>query len=562
MFRRLKTWTVAVCLLACEGLVIAPVAQASMQSVITGMYTAMGAPTAANLPSGSVLSLGYVATRNPIISPNVIAFAPPNISAGCGGINMFFGSWSFINSQQLQQLITAIGQAAGPFLFQMAIQAMCPQCSAILSDLSKKIQEMNQLAHNSCQLAAGIYSGHGADMLASMSHNVLNMFKAQNGSSPDSFLSLFGSDNTTNNPSKSWAQLADDVAANWGYSATGSPTNAPQSGNGACTDFVMSGSGMKIGNMTWKALVSNNAASAFGDGVGLGSSTATTEILMSLVGTDIVLPSAPQAAPSGSASTPNAAANNNATSAAAAQGAVSSFPPSLTLKDLVDGVQSAQVMQCHTVSAPNGVTYEATHGTCGSSGPLSPLGCMNVTADQQQTLGSLGYIGIKNMVHCALFGVDTTGNATTCAQVGSPPGLANDITGANPSPLSWGQAEQQVLMLSPINFLPLVQPVSRYPAAVNHILTEVEPYIVANIAALYGHQVSLALQQGFQNNNGGWQMPDSVKTALTQIQNQTNLYVAQMNGSVEKFNQLRQYVNAFSASLHTSVPGASPAVSK
>jgi conjugative transfer pilus assembly protein TraH len=559
---RLKSFATSMCLFAAGMLAQAPVAQANMQGTLLSMYSAMGAPTVADLPSGTVFSLGYIATRNPIISPNIIAFAPPNISAGCGGINMFFGSWSFINSQQLQQLLKAIGQAAGPFLFQMAVQAMCQQCSSILNNLADKIQQMNQLAHNSCQLAAGIYSGNGEAMLTGSLKSATGMFNSATGSASDFFDGLFGSNNTSNNPSKGWAAAAQDVATSWGYSAVGASTNAPQSGNGACPDFSSSGQGMKIGNMTWKALVTNNASSMLGSDGGLGNGAQTTEILMSLIGTQIVLPSAPQS----TSTTPvaNASAAGNSTASNAPQNATFSSPYSLSLNNLVDGTPNAVVMQCRSITAPDGKTYEATHGTCGTTGPLSPMGCMSVTADKNHTLSSMGYIGIKNMVSCGLFGYDTTGSAAGCAALpgGAPNGgIASAISNQSLHG-TWTPTESQVVALSPIPLIPLLRPVSMYPTLVNALLAQAQPFIVANIAATYGRAVQQAVSTGMQNNNGGWEPPPGYEGVMTNINQQVMAYERQLNGALQQSNEIRAFVNAFSASQHQALPGVNPGVSR
>jgi conjugative transfer pilus assembly protein TraH len=566
--KRIKSFALSACLAAAGMLMVAPVAQANMQSTLTGMYSAMGGPTTASLPTGTVLSLGYVATRNTIISPNVIAFAPPNISAGCGGINMFFGSWSFINSQELQQLLTAIGQAAGPFLFQMAIQAMCSQCMSALQTLSDKMQQMNQLAHNSCQLAAGIYSGHGMDMLKSFASAGNDMYKAATGAASDTFDSLFGSNNGVNRPGLSWSSLSDQVATSWGYSALGASTNAPQSGNNGCQDFSSAGNSQKFGNMTWKALVNNNASSAFGSDGGLGNGQQTTEILMSLVGTQIILPSAPNAPSTGASAPANSGANGNSTGNTKSQNAVQSMPYSLTLEDLVNGTPTAPVMSCQTITAPSTtgsgtVNYDAFHGTCGSTGPLSPMGCMRVTTDKSQTLASIGYIGIKNFVHCALFGKDTTGASPgLCSSIsgGAPTGIANDVS--NPGPGAWGASEQQVINLAPLPLIQLIRPVSHYPSLVVYLLSQAEPFIVANVAVNYGAAVQSALHQGFQNNVGGWQTPPDFEAAMNNINQQVMYYQNQMAGLSQMNNQLRAFVNAFSASQHQGTPGVGPLVGR
>ena len=55
---------------------------------------------------------GSFEMRAPITAINLVAFDPPRIDAGCGGIDLYGGSFSFINSQQLVQIFRAVAQNA------------------------------------------------------------------------------------------------------------------------------------------------------------------------------------------------------------------------------------------------------------------------------------------------------------------------------------------------------------------------------------------------------------------------------------------------------------------
>ncbi|MHB8890391.1 MAG: conjugal transfer protein TraH, partial [Acidobacteriaceae bacterium] len=92
----------------------------------------------------------------PMSGANVISFSPPNISAGCGGINLYMGSFHFINGQQFMALLRTVGQEALGYAFELAIQAMCHQCGALLSAIQKAISDMNNALRNTCQLAQGV----------------------------------------------------------------------------------------------------------------------------------------------------------------------------------------------------------------------------------------------------------------------------------------------------------------------------------------------------------------------------------------------------------------------
>lgn len=96
---------------------------------------------------------GSFSMRAPIRSVNVVAFDAPRLNAGCGGIDLYGGSFSFINSQQLVQIFRSVASNAAGLAFKAAIKAISPSLDALISEFQTLMQNMNNLAKNSCQLA-------------------------------------------------------------------------------------------------------------------------------------------------------------------------------------------------------------------------------------------------------------------------------------------------------------------------------------------------------------------------------------------------------------------------
>lgn len=99
---------------------------------------------------------GSVYIRGRVMNVNVLNFTPPSFSSGCGGIDIFAGSFSMINKEQFIALLRSIAQNAAGYAFQLALKNICEQCATIMAQLQKAIQAMNEFSGNSCQLAQGI----------------------------------------------------------------------------------------------------------------------------------------------------------------------------------------------------------------------------------------------------------------------------------------------------------------------------------------------------------------------------------------------------------------------
>ena len=103
-----------------------------------------------------VLSGGSIMTRSRILDLSLISFAPPHINAGCGGIDIFAGSFSFINSEQLIQLMRSIAANAAGYAFALALGEMSPEILSVIEWLQGIVNRLNLSQLNSCQLAQGL----------------------------------------------------------------------------------------------------------------------------------------------------------------------------------------------------------------------------------------------------------------------------------------------------------------------------------------------------------------------------------------------------------------------
>jgi conjugative transfer pilus assembly protein TraH len=116
-------------------------------------------PTAFQGQSAGYYSLGNVWTRFPQKTTNLANLQLPRARAGCGGIDIFAGSFSFINASEIVALLKAVANNAVGFAFSLAIDTVCPECSKIMQEFSQKAQLMNNLNINSCELAQGLVGG-------------------------------------------------------------------------------------------------------------------------------------------------------------------------------------------------------------------------------------------------------------------------------------------------------------------------------------------------------------------------------------------------------------------
>lgn len=225
-------------------------ANADMQEEMNKMFGQMSNVTQPGVYNNSrrgVISGGSVAIRNNIQPVNLINFAPPSFSGGCGGIDANFGALSFVSGAQVTQLMRSVAANAEGLAFQMAISAISDKLSQEMSFFSKVNWDKVTQLKNSCEIAK---------TMVNSAANAVNSYAQQN--------------------------------ASWSLVSTGSASDAAaaNANPNAVRDAADSDTNVKrmiAQNVVWSALREHNTAEAFGTSNG----DEFDEELMSLTGTVI-----------------------------------------------------------------------------------------------------------------------------------------------------------------------------------------------------------------------------------------------------------------------------------
>lgn len=110
--------------------------------------------------TGGFYTGGSVFARSKVNgSADLLSLQYPHYRAGCGGIDLFMGGFSYINTQEFTQLLRNIGSNAAGYAFNLALATVTPQIKSVLDDLLAKVQKMTNQNINSCEAAATLVGG-------------------------------------------------------------------------------------------------------------------------------------------------------------------------------------------------------------------------------------------------------------------------------------------------------------------------------------------------------------------------------------------------------------------
>ncbi|WP_158972275.1 conjugal transfer protein TraH [Chachezhania sediminis] len=205
-------------------------------------------PTAFQGQQAGYATLGSLYLRTQPRNSQLAAIQLPSIRAGCGGIDIFGGAFSFISEEEMVALMEAIMQNAASFAFELALESMSPTVQDLVSRLRHLIQQVNSANINSCEagqlLAASLWP-----KMDGASQHICRTVGSYTG------------------------KFADRVATTHGCGTGGKFTETTNGATGALKDQVPTDV-----NYAWRAIKKNNF---------LTSNRAIAEFFMTLTGTVI-----------------------------------------------------------------------------------------------------------------------------------------------------------------------------------------------------------------------------------------------------------------------------------
>ncbi|RLF53914.1 MAG: hypothetical protein DRN37_10975 [Thermoplasmata archaeon] len=96
-------------------------------------------------------TLGGFSARWSPTQDHPVSITPPKFKAGCGGIDVFMGGFSFLNADYLVQKLQNMINAAPAVAFDMALNTLCSQCSKTIKSMEAISSRLNQLQFDDCK---------------------------------------------------------------------------------------------------------------------------------------------------------------------------------------------------------------------------------------------------------------------------------------------------------------------------------------------------------------------------------------------------------------------------
>lgn len=171
---------------------------------------------------------GSLFMRMPKRTYQLATVTPPSWNAGCGGIDLFAGGFSFINKEQFVAMLRNIGSNALGYGFKLAIQNLCPTCDNVMQALQATAQAANRLNMDSCEAAKGVVNAAVPDTWTRGKQNAAKNFGVDT--------------NIFENVTDAWTNVMNNES------------RANQTVNSAASARPEAKDQLPTGNVVWKAL--------------------------------------------------------------------------------------------------------------------------------------------------------------------------------------------------------------------------------------------------------------------------------------------------------------------
>ena len=99
---------------------------------------------------------GSLFVRNGVRNTQLASLQLPSFRGGCGGIDLFTGGFSYVNSTQLIQALKNIANNATSYAFMLAIETVSPLIAEQMKNLQEIANTINQTNINSCETGASL----------------------------------------------------------------------------------------------------------------------------------------------------------------------------------------------------------------------------------------------------------------------------------------------------------------------------------------------------------------------------------------------------------------------
>ncbi|TXI97955.1 MAG: hypothetical protein E6Q32_10885 [Neisseriales bacterium] len=251
----------------------------AVDNFFNSIQTDVNVPTVTQSQSAGVISGGGFSTRSQNINLQVAQFTPPSFSTGCGNLNFYSGSLSFMtNTDQLIKFLQNTLMTAAITAVMTALTAATPNIAGNIKSMMDQANKIMGMFNDSCQLGTALGNVSGTWMGDAYQKTTGSSLKTSGdaaGAFINNTVSGSGTGTIANNLSKLADQYHDWVSKN-------------ANTNPATDDATVRQFAQTYGSVMWKGMQSMQQFNIPGTSGGSNSVSDLANLVISLTG-DVII---------------------------------------------------------------------------------------------------------------------------------------------------------------------------------------------------------------------------------------------------------------------------------
>lgn len=109
--------------------------------------------------SAGYVTLGSAYERNQVRNLQIMHVDVPGIRSGCGGIDIFYGAFSYISKDQITKFMQNILSSGAGYAFNLALETELPEVAHALQYMQSIADKINSQNFNSCEMGEDLVGG-------------------------------------------------------------------------------------------------------------------------------------------------------------------------------------------------------------------------------------------------------------------------------------------------------------------------------------------------------------------------------------------------------------------
>ncbi len=102
------------------------------------------------------LTAGSYSSRTRLRGDPFFTLTPPKIQVGCGGIDIFMGSYGFVDQKFFETKLRRILAGAPAAAFELAFKALCASCADTMKSVNTWLDSMNSMQLDECKASKAL----------------------------------------------------------------------------------------------------------------------------------------------------------------------------------------------------------------------------------------------------------------------------------------------------------------------------------------------------------------------------------------------------------------------